>query len=604
MMMFRKILVANRGEIAVRVIRACRELGIRAVAVYSEADRAALHVRLADEAVLIGPSPPRESYLNGEALLDAARKTGAEAIHPGYGFLAENPVFARRCAEAGLVFIGPSPEAIETLGNKITARRLMERIGVPVVPGVVLSKGDLPEASKAAEKLGYPVLIKAAAGGGGRGMRIVRTPSELPDLLISARREAEAAFGDRTVFLEKYLPRPRHVEVQILADRRGAVVHLGERECSIQRRYQKLLEETPFPAVNAQLRRRMGEAAIEAARATNYVNAGTIEFLLDEEGHFYFLEANTRLQVEHPITELCTGIDLVKAQIRIAAGKPLGFQQRAIRPRGHAIECRIYAEDPARDFLPSPGRIVALEEPSGPGIRVDSGIYAGFEVSPFYDPLLAKVSVWAEDREAARRRMVEALNAYTILGVTTCREFLSDVLNHPAFIAGRIHTRFVAEHFNGWKGRAREPGKEVLVTGAVDASHRPREKTGLGETGGSAGKPPSSPWETLGRWRLGEYRARTFVATPGETSPPRALRPFIERAPLEVLSSMPGRVLKLSITEGDLIKVGQELLILEAMKMEHVIRSERGGRIRKVHVVVGQWVEPGQLLVEFEAEET
>jgi len=601
--MFKKILIANRGEIAVRIIRACRELGIRTVAVYSEADRRALHVRLADEAVLIGPSPPVESYLNMEALLDAARKTGAEAIHPGYGFLAENPVFARRCGEAGLVFIGPSPEAIEVLGNKITARRLMERIGVPVVPGGVLSKGDPLEASKVAEKLGYPVLIKAAAGGGGRGMRVVRTPSELPDLLASARREAEAAFGDGTVFLEKYLPRPRHVEVQILADSHGGVVHLGERECSIQRRYQKLLEETPSPAVNARLRRRIGEAAIEAARAATYVNAGTIEFLLDQEGRFYFLEVNARLQVEHPITELCTGIDLVKAQIRIAAGKPLGFQQRMVHPRGHAIECRIYAEDPSCDFLPSPGRIVALEEPSGPGIRVDSGVYVGLEVSPFYDPLLAKVSVWAEDREAARRRMVEALNAYTILGVTTCREFLSDVLNHPAFIAGKTHTHFIAEHFTGWKGRDREHRGGVLVTGAGEASHRPREESGLGERG-SAGKLLSSPWETLGRWRLGEYGAKTFVATSLETSPPRALRPLMGRAPLEVRSSMPGKILKLSVAEGDLIGVGQELLVLEAMKMEHVIRSEREGRIKKVHVVVGERVEPGQLLVEFEAEET
>ncbi len=391
--MFRKVLIANRGEIAVRIIRACEERGLRTVAVYSEADRHALHVRRANEAYCIGPAPASESYLRIDRILEVARRSGAEAIHPGYGFLAENPAFARACADAGVTFVGPPPEAIAAMGDKVAARRRMREAGIPVVPGTEDELSDR-ELIAAADDLGYPVMVKATAGGGGKGMRLVRRPEDLPSALESARREAKAAFGDDRIYLEKVIESARHVEIQILADTHGNVIHLGERECSIQRRHQKLIEEAPSIAVDAELRQRMGAVAVQAARAVGYVNAGTIEFLLDREGNFYFLEMNTRLQVEHPVTEMVTGVDIVKEQLAIASGRRMRYRQEDIVPKGWAIECRITAEDPYNGFLPSTGRVVMLQEPTGPGVRVESGIYEGFEVTFHYDPMIAKLIVW------------------------------------------------------------------------------------------------------------------------------------------------------------------------------------------------------------------
>lgn len=450
MAMFRKILIANRGEIAVRILRACRELGIRAAVVYSEADRHALHVRLADEAYLLGPAPARESYLRGDKIIEIARRCEAEAIHPGYGFLAERADFAAACAEAGLVFIGPRPSAIAAMGDKAAARAMVARAGVPVVPGTE-GEGALrdEELLALAPQIGFPLLIKATAGGGGKGMREVTCLEEMPALLQAARREAEAAFGDGNVYLEKLIEGARHVEFQILADRYGNVIHLGERECSIQRRHQKLIEECPSPFLtgNDALRQRMGTVAVQAARAIEYLNAGTIEFLIDKAGKFYFLEMNTRLQVEHPVTEMVTGIDIVIEQIRIAAGYPLRHRQSDVRQHGAAIECRINAEDPYNGFLPSSGRISFIQPPSGPGVRVDTGVTTGFEVSPYYDPLLAKLIVWGETRDQAIVRMRRALEEYRLVGVQTNIPFHQTMLATYPFISGQYDTRFVEEQF-------------------------------------------------------------------------------------------------------------------------------------------------------------
>ncbi len=442
--MFRKILIANRGEIALRVIRACRELGIRTVAVYSEADRESLHVRFADEDVCIGPAPSRESYLNIPRLIAAAEVTGAEAIHPGYGFLAENAEFAEICEHSELVFIGPSPDAIRRMGDKAMARETMIREGVPVVPG---SEGAIeePEAAlKVARKIGFPVLIKAAAGGGGKGMRVAETEAIFERSFVAARNEAQAAFGDGRVYLEKYLARPRHVEIQILGDKHGRITHLGERECSIQRRHQKLIEESPSPAVTQKLREKMGAAAVKAAKAIDYHSAGTVEFLLDEDGSFYFMEMNTRIQVEHPVTELVTGVDLIKEQIRVAAGEKHSLPDRGLVPLiGHALECRINAEDPVHDFRPSPGQITIWHAPGGPGVRVDSHAYQGYRVPPHYDSLLAKLIVHGRDRSESLVRARLALESFIVEGVKTTIPFLLELLEDPAVVAGDIDTRFL-----------------------------------------------------------------------------------------------------------------------------------------------------------------
>ncbi len=448
--MFTKVLIANRGEIALRVLRACKELGLQTVAVYSDVDRTALHVRYADEAYYLGPPPARESYLNIERLLAIAKKSGAQAVHPGYGFLSENPEFAQACKDEGLVFIGPSPEAIAAMGDKMRARALMEAAGVPVVPGTRATE-DLrdDELIEAAHRIGFPVMIKAAAGGGGKGMRIVRSPDEMPSALQLARQEAKAAFGDDRVYLEKLIEGARHIEVQILADAFGQVIHLGERECSIQRRHQKLLEEAPSPFVDQDeaLRQRLGEVAIRAARAVDYVNAGTVEFLMDRDRNFYFLEMNTRIQVEHPVTEAVTGIDIVKEQIRIARGRALRYQQQDIRMNGWAIEARINAEDPYNNFLPSTGRILYHSPPTGPGVRVDTGAFTGMEITPYYDPLLAKLIVWGENRAQAILRLRRALDEYKILGVKTNIPFHQRLLTQYRFLAAQFDTRFVEERF-------------------------------------------------------------------------------------------------------------------------------------------------------------
>ncbi|MDR5694247.1 MAG: acetyl-CoA carboxylase biotin carboxylase subunit [Armatimonadota bacterium] len=475
-----KVLVANRGEIAVRIIRSCKELGIKTVAVYSDVDRHALHVRLADEAVPLGGANPLESYLNIEAILEAAKRTGAQAIHPGYGFLAENPQASALCEREGIVFIGPPAEVLRICGDKSTARERIMRAGVPVLPGTGAVSDE--EALEAASRVGFPLLIKAVSGGGGKGIHLVREKSELPSALRLARGEAKTSFGDERIYLERWLERTRHVEVQIVADHQGRIVHLGERECSIQRRHQKLIEETPSPGLRPSLRAKLHEAAIAAASAIGYINAGTLEFLVSGE-EFYFLEVNARLQVEHPITEMVTGLDLVKLQIRVAAGEPLGMNQGDITFRGHALECRISAEDPHRGFFPSLGRILAVREPSGPGIRVDSGIYPGMEVTRHYDPLLAKVVAWAPTREEAILRMRRALEELVIVGVDTTVPFHLWTLNRPEFLRGEYDTRFVEER---WARREREGAYEteaVLLAAAavhlrgrrplLSISHRP-----------------------------------------------------------------------------------------------------------------------------------
>lgn len=466
--MFRKVLIANRGEIAIRILRACEERGLQTVAIYSEADREAPHVRRAHEAYCVGPAPAQESYLRIDRILDVARRSGADAIHPGYGFLAENAEFARACREAGIAFIGPSPEAIAAMGDKVAARQRLQAAGIPVVPGTTRGLSD-DEALAAAREIGFPVMIKAAAGGGGKGMRLVRRPEELPAALGMARREAMSAFGDDRIYLEKVIENARHIEIQILADAHGNIIHLGERECSIQRRHQKLIEEAPSVAVDDDLRQRMGQVAIEVAKAVNYVNAGTVEFLLDKDGNFYFLEMNTRLQVEHAVTEMITGIDIVKEQIAIAAGRRLRYRQEDIVPKGWAIECRITAEDPYNGFLPSTGRITSLQEPTGPGVRVESGIFEGYEVTPYYDPMIAKLIVWGESRGEAILRMRRALREYRIGGIYTSIPLHQKIMDHTEFIWGTFDTSFLDQRLGG--GLAPRPEvedwQEVAAIAAV-----------------------------------------------------------------------------------------------------------------------------------------
>ena len=443
--MVEKVLIANRGEIALRIIRSCRELGISTVAVYSTVDKNALHVQLADEAVCVGDSLSNKSYLNIPNILAAATSRGVDAIHPGYGFLAENDKFAEMCNDHGIIFIGPSPSSIRQMGDKSTAKETMERVGVPTVPG---SKGllvDVKEAFKLADEIGYPIIIKATAGGGGRGMRLVETPDKLEKMFKAAQGEAEAAFGNDGLYMEKFIKKPRHVEVQILADRAGNVIHLGERDCSVQRRHQKLLEESPSPAINTSLREKMGSAAISAAKSIKYEGAGTVEFLVDEDEQFYFMEMNTRIQVEHPVTEMVTGVDLIAEQIKIAGGNNLEFKQNEIKLNGHAIECRINAEDPSHNFRPSPGRITGWLPPGGPGVRVDSHVYTGYEIPPFYDSLIGKLIVWGKDRNSAIKRMNRALNECAVTGIPTTINFHLNLLETNKFKEGKIHTKYVEE---------------------------------------------------------------------------------------------------------------------------------------------------------------
>ncbi|VVB97585.1 Pyruvate carboxylase subunit A [uncultured archaeon] len=443
--MFKKVLIANRGEIAIRVMRACRELDVKTVAVYSEVDKNALFAKYADEAYPIGPAPATQSYLNMDNILDVAHKTGAEGIHPGYGFLAENPEFAERCEKEGITFIGPSSEAIESVGSKIEAKKTMKAAGIPVIPGSENGVNDFDEALDTAGKIGYPVIVKASAGGGGIGMKVVRKSGELIEMIESARSVAKSTFGDATVFIEKYLEEPRHIEFQILADSSGNIIHVGDRECSIQRRHQKLIEESPSPIMTPKLRERMGSDAVKAAAAINYTNAGTIEFLYSK-GNYYFLEMNTRLQVEHPITEVVTGVDLAKEQLRIASGQELSYKQKDIRQTGWAIECRLNAEDPLNNFTPAPGKLRRYRSSGGPGVRVDSGVHTGYTITPFYDSLISKLTVWGRDRNEAIARMKRALYEYIIVGVTTNISFHKAVMNNEYFRRGDLTTHFIEDH--------------------------------------------------------------------------------------------------------------------------------------------------------------
>jgi acetyl-CoA carboxylase biotin carboxylase subunit len=496
--MIRRLLIANRGEIALRIIRACRELDIETVAVFSDADADAPHVHAATDAVRLGAAPPAESYLHVDRLLEAARQARADAVHPGYGFLSERAPFARACEQAGLTFVGPPAEAIERMGDKIGARRLMQAAAVPVVPGETPHDQSDRALVAAVDRVGFPALLKPSAGGGGIGMKVVREGGEVAEALQRARREAESAFGDSTLYVERLVERPRHVEIQVFADSAGGVVHLFERECSVQRRHQKMIEESPCPGLTPAVRAQMGVAAVAAARAAGYVNAGTVEFLLEGSGddaRFFFLEMNTRLQVEHPVTELVAGVDLVRAQLLVAGGQPLPWTQDQIAQRGHALECRIYAEDPARDFLPQAGRLLMYREPDGPGIRVDSGVAEGGEVSVFYDPLLAKLIVWGENREHAIARAVAALRRYIVLGIHTNIPFVTAILEHPDFKGGAVHTGFLDSA--GDQLRARLLGDLPAAAGAAVAFH---DHTSRAHGTSAAAAGAADPFETIRGW--------------------------------------------------------------------------------------------------------
>jgi acetyl-CoA/propionyl-CoA carboxylase biotin carboxyl carrier protein len=577
---FAKVMVANRGEIAVRIFRTLRELEIRSVAVYSDADRGALHARVADEAFALGGRAAAESYLDIDKLLEAARRSGAEAVHPGYGFLAESAAFARAVGEAGLVWIGPPPEAIELMGLKTAARELMRATGVPVIPGSQGTVGSADEVVALGEALGYPLLIKAAAGGGGKGMRVVGSAAEVPAAFEGARREGGAYFADSSVYVERYLDDPRHIEVQVLADAHGAVIHLGERDCTIQRRHQKLVEETPSPAVSSQLRERIGQVAVDAARAVGYRSAGTVEGLLGPDGEYFFLEMNTRIQVEHTVTELATGLDLVREQVLIAAAEPLSLRQENVALHGHAIECRINAEDASNGFLPSPGRITSYREPGGPGVRVDSGVAAGSEVSDAYDPLLAKLIVHDTDRERARRRMLRALAEYEIGGVETLLGFHRALLSHPCFAAaetcrGIVESEELAE-------RAKQFSHEATrVAAASDGALS--TKTTIVEVDGRRVEVkvarPEPPYRELARRRRERIRGRGRGG-----------------AADTVVSPMQGTVLELRVADGDAVEAGAVICIVEAMKMENEVTAHRPGVVAELAVVEGGPVTIGQAI--------
>ena len=581
MAVFSKVLVANRGEIAIRIFRTLRELGIETVAVYSEADRGALHVGAADEAYLIGPGPAAESYLNQERLLETARRAGADAVHPGYGFLAENADFARGCEAAGRVWIGPPPEAIDVMGSKTAARETMRAAGVPIVPGTTAPVGSAEDVRRLGDELGWPIAIKASAGGGGKGLKVVPGPDEAERAYESARREGEAYFSDPDVYVERYLQDPRHVEVQILADGHGNVIHLGERDCTIQRRHQKLVEETPSPAVGEELRERIGRLGIEAARAVGYRSAGTIEGLLDRDGNYFFLEMNTRIQVEHTVTELVTGLDLVREQVLIAAGKPLSLRQDDVRLTGHAIECRINAEDPSNGFLPSPGRITSYREPSGPGVRVDSGVTLGSEVVGLYDPLIAKLVVHGVDREHARRRMLRALDEYEVGGVTTLLGFHRALLEHPCFVSGETCHGVVES--KELAGRADQLSHQK-TTLAASPDGRLRERVSSVELDGRLYEVkalvPEPPFAELARRR----RERT-----GRGAHHGAAKDA-------VVTPMQGTVLAVEVADGDDVHAGQVICIVEAMKMENEITAHRDGSVSELSIEPGQPVTTGQVI--------
>jgi acetyl-CoA/propionyl-CoA carboxylase biotin carboxyl carrier protein len=577
--MFDKVLVANRGEIAIRVFRSLRELGIGAVAVYSEGDRGALHVAYADEAFLLGPTPAAESYLNVERILEAAARTGAQAIHPGYGFLAENAGFARAVENAGLVWIGPPPAAIELMGNKTAARTAMKNAGVPIIPGTTDPVGSVEELLALGEEIGYPLLIKAAAGGGGKGMEEVHSPEQTQKAFETAQRQGQSYFANPDVYVEKLIVDPRHVEVQVLADAHGNVIHLGERDCTIQRRHQKLVEETPSPGVDDELRARIGAIGVDAARACGYRSAGTIEGLLTRDGEYFFMEMNTRIQVEHTVTEEVTGVDLVREQIRIALGEPLSVTQEEIVLRGHAIECRINAEDASKGFLPAPAPVTGYREPSGPGVRVDSGVAAGYEVSASYDPMIAKLIVHGVDREHARMRMLRALDEFSIEGPKTLIGFHKALLSHPCFVAGET------------------------CLGVVETLEIPVEESGI--------QPLSPPVRgqtpNVARVRTVEVDGRRFEVRLSEPEPEwRALAQRRRERVRDggaggagqdgVVSPMQGTVLAVNVADGDEVEAGQVVCIVEAMKMENEVHAHRAGVVSGLSVEPGQPVASGQVI--------
>ncbi|WP_339635525.1 acetyl-CoA carboxylase biotin carboxylase subunit [uncultured Sneathiella sp.] len=660
---FNSILVANRGEIAVRVMRTAKSLGYRTIAVYSEADAGALHVRTADEAVLIGPAPVQQSYLDSAKILAAAKETGAEAIHPGYGFLSENAEFARACEAAGIVFIGPTPEAIDLMGNKAAAKRRMIAAEVPCVPGYEDADQSDDVLIKAASEIGFPIMVKAAAGGGGRGMRLVHEEKNLVSALNSARSEALNAFGSDELILEKAIIEPRHVEVQVFADTHGNVIHLGERDCSVQRRHQKVVEEAPCPVMTPDLREKMGRAAVEAARSINYRGAGTVEFLLDASGSFYFLEMNTRLQVEHPVTELVTGLDLVSLQIQVAEGAPLGLDQSDITLNGHAIEVRLYAEDTTQDFLPCTGRIDAWEPATGDGIRFDSGIDAGQEISPFYDPMIAKVISYGDSREAARYRLIEALKGSVIFGLTTNRGFLIDILAEEKFAKGEATTAFIGELFDDERLAAKSPDTAEMAMAAVLLYQVERDRAraaaiyandqlmdwssgGLLLTRYVFASGDVEKDVTVSPLRDGSYEVmvddkalkvevmgrsknRAQLTVDGKrkrlhyntlavgvvelTDDGRTLR-FVNTIafPLSaagaagsghVTAPMHGTLLEVFVKPGDTVEVGTRLAVLEAMKMQHDILAEVTGIVEEVVAVAATQVSVGDLLFEIKTAE-
>ena len=575
--MFDKVLVANRGEIAIRVFRTLRELGLGSVAVYSEADRSALHVSYADEAYLIGPPPAAESYLKIETIVDTAQRAGAGAVHPGYGFLAENAAFARAVEAAGLTWIGPPPDAIELMGSKTRARQAMQAAGVPIIPGTTDPVGSVDELLALGDELGYPLLIKAAAGGGGKGMEEVHGPDGAERAFATAQRQGQSYFASPDVYVEKLIVDPRHVEVQVLADAHGNVIHLGERDCTIQRRHQKLVEETPSPAVGADLRARIGQIGVDAARAAGYRSAGTIEGLLTQDGEYFFMEMNTRIQVEHTVTEEVTGLDLVREQVRIALGEPLSLTQEQVELRGHAIECRINAEDASHGFLPSPGVVTAYHEPSGPGVRVDSGVAAGSEISGEYDPMIAKLIVHGVDREHARRRMLRALDEFVIEGPKTLLGFHKALLEHECFVRGETCHGLVESEELAARAAELEPSGAAAKTNG-----RMTERLRTVEVDGRRFEvrvlEPEEPWRELARRRKERVRAGGAAGTDAIVSP------------------MQGTVLSVSVADGDTVENGQVLCIVEAMKMENEVRAPHGGVVAQLSVAAGEPVGAGQVI--------
>jgi acetyl-CoA/propionyl-CoA carboxylase biotin carboxyl carrier protein len=589
--MFDKVLVANRGEIAIRVFRTLRELAIGAVGVYSEGDRAALHVAYADEAFLLGPTPVAESYLAVDRILDAAQRSGAQAVHPGYGFLAENAAFARAVEAAGLVWIGPPPAAIELMGNKTAARTAMQEAGVPIIPGTTDPVRSVDELLRLGEEIGYPLLLKAAAGGGGKGMEVVEAPGDAVQAFERAQRQGQSYFANPDVYVEKLIVDPRHVEVQVLADAHGNVLHLGERDCTIQRRHQKLIEETPSPAVDEELRERIGQIGVEAARACGYRSAGTVEGLLTPDGDYFFMEMNTRIQVEHTVTELVTGLDLVREQVLVALGEPLSMRQEDVELRGHAIECRINAEDAARGFLPAPAAVTGYREPAGPGVRVDSGVAAGYEVSAAYDPLVAKLIVHGVDREHARRRMLRALDEFWIEGPTTLIGFHKALLEHPCFVAGEtcdgiVESEELADRAAELSAAAPlpPPSNSLLQgkTGPVRTVKRVRSVEVDGWRFEVRLSEPEPAWRELARRRRERVR-RGGGATGGRDA---------------VVSPMQGTVLAVPVSDGDEVEAGQVICIVEAMKMENEVHAHRAGVVRNLSVEAGQPIATGQVICE------